>query len=91
MLWLCYDFIGDIDPDRFYFNENSNKKWFKNCNYYMDDFFNKYLQQHNISDNSAFEIGFIYRIPNSNTVKFIETLSDILREISHRPWYIKDD
>ena len=45
------EYHGDIDPDRCYFNEYSYKL-FKNCNYYTDDSFNKYLQQHNISDNS---------------------------------------
>ena len=45
------EYHGDIDPDRCYFNEYSYKL-FKNCNYYTEDSFNKYLQQHNISDNS---------------------------------------
>ena len=45
------EYHGDIDPDICYFNEYSYKL-FKNCNDYTDDSFNKYLQQHYISDNS---------------------------------------
>ena len=45
------EYHGDTDPDRCYFNEYSYKL-FKNCNYYTEDSFNKYLQQRNIPDNS---------------------------------------
>ena len=42
---------GDIDPDKCYFNEYSHKL-FKNCNYYTEDSFNRYLAKHVISNNS---------------------------------------
>ena len=45
------EYHGDTDPDRCYFNEYSYKL-FKNCNYYTEDSFSKYLQQRNTLDNS---------------------------------------
>ena len=37
------EYHGDIDPDKCYFNEYSHKL-FKNCNYYTEDSFNRYLK-----------------------------------------------
>ena len=45
------EYHGDIDPDKCYFNEYSHKL-FKNCNYYTEDSFNRYLAKHVISNNS---------------------------------------
>ena len=45
------EYHGDIDPDKFYFNEYSYKLS-KNSNYYTDDSFNKCLSRLSISDNS---------------------------------------
>ena len=45
------EYHGDIDPDKCYFNEYSHN-FFKNCNYYTEDSFNRYLAKHVISNNS---------------------------------------
>ena len=42
------EYHSDIDPDKCYFNEYSYKL-FKNCNYYSDDSFNKYLYRHSMT------------------------------------------
>ena len=70
------EYHGDIDPDRCYFNEYSYKL-FKNCNYYTEDSFNKYLQQHNISDNSFSVAHLNIRNLPANLYEFISYVDNL--------------
>ena len=42
------DYHGDLDPDKCYFNQYSHSL-IKNCNYFVEETFNKYLLKHNVS------------------------------------------
>ena len=49
-----FDYQGDLDPDKCYFNQYSDRL-IKNCNYFLEESFKKYLAQHHIT-NKAFSM-----------------------------------
>ena len=71
------EYHGDIDPDKCYFNEYSYKL-FKNCNYYTDDSFNKYLSRHSISDHSFSVAHLNVRSIPANLAAFLSYMDNLL-------------
>ena len=49
-----FDYQGDLDPDKCYFNQYSDRL-IKNCNYFLEESFKKYLAHHHIT-NKAFSM-----------------------------------
>ena len=48
------DYQGDLDPDKYYFNQYSHRL-IKNCNYFLEESFKIHLSHHHIS-NEAFSM-----------------------------------
>ena len=48
------NYQGDLDPDKYYFNQYSHSL-LKNCNYFQEESFQKHLSHHHIS-NEAFSM-----------------------------------
>ena len=45
------EYHGDLGPDKYYYNQFSHNL-IKNCNYFVEDTFNKYLNRHHIPNNA---------------------------------------
>ena len=64
------DYQGDLDPDKCYFNQYSDRL-IKNCNYFFEESFKKYLAHHHIT-NKAFSMSHLNaRSFPANLSKFI--------------------
>ena len=70
------EYQGDLDPDKCYFNEYS-EKLISNCNYHTENSFNRYLSNHNISSNSFSVIHLNIRSLPANLSSFLSYLDNL--------------
>ena len=70
------EYQGNLDPDKCYFNEYS-EKLISNCNYHTENSFNRYLSNHNISSNSFSVIHLNIRSLPANLSSFLSYLDNL--------------
>ena len=75
------DYHGDLDPDKCYFNEYSHSL-IKNCNYFVEGTFNKYLLKHNVSQHSFSIMHLNIRSIPANFTSFLSYLDNVNHRFS---------
>ena len=75
------DYYGDLDPDKCYFNQYS-QRLIKSCNYFVEETFNKYVLKHNVSQNSFSIMHLNIRSMPANFTSFLSYLENITHTIS---------
>ena len=75
------DYHGDLDPDKFYFNQYSHRL-IKSCNYFVEETFNKYLLKHNVSQNSFSIMHLNIRSMPANFTSLLSYLENITHKFS---------
>ena len=75
------DYHGDLDPDKCYFNQYSHSL-IKNCNYFVEETFDKYLLRHNVSQHSFSIMHLNIRSIPANFTSFLTYLDNVNHRFS---------
>ena len=75
------EYHGDLDPDKCYNNQFSHNL-IKNCNYFVEDAFNKYLSRHHIPHNAFPLLHLNIRSVPANFTYFLSYINNLNHDFS---------
>ena len=75
------EYHDDLDPDKCYYNQFSHNL-IKNCNYFVEDTFNKYLSRHHIPHNAFSLLHLNIRSVPANFTYFLSYINNLNHDFS---------